>query len=72
MKSHEAPKENERHHIDIVRDINNKQETQDVYKNFKELCDRTLQLKYLENLLYLGLSILLFKVYIESISCAKI
>ena len=42
VKSHEAPKENERHHIDIVRDINNKQETQDVYKNFKELCDRTL------------------------------
>ena len=40
---------NERCHINIVRDINNKQETQDVYKNFKELCDRTLKLKSLEN-----------------------
>ena len=38
-----------RHHIDIDQDINNKQETQDVDKNFKELCDRTLKLKSLEN-----------------------
>ena len=40
---------NERCHIDIVRDINNKQEPQDVYKNFKELYDRTLKLKSLED-----------------------
>ena len=49
VKSDETPKANERRHIDIIRDTNNKQETQDVYKNFKELCDRTLKLKSLEN-----------------------
>ena len=40
---------NERRRIDLIRDLNNKKETQDVYKNFKELCDRTLKLKSLEN-----------------------
>ena len=40
---------NERRYVDIVRDINKKQETQDYYKNFKELCDKTLKLKLLEN-----------------------
>ena len=49
VKSLETPKANERHHIDIVIDINNKQETKDVFKNVKELCDRTLKLKSLEN-----------------------
>ena len=49
VKSHETPKVNKRSHIDIVRDISNKQEPQDVYKNFKELRDRTLKLKSLEN-----------------------
>ena len=46
VKSHETPKANETRHIGIVRDIiNNIQETHDVYKNFKESCDRTLKLK---------------------------
>ena len=49
VKSHDTPEANERRHINIARDINNKQETQDVYKKSKELCDRKLKLKSLEN-----------------------
>ena len=49
VKSHDTPEANERRHINIARDINNKQETQDVYKKSKELCDTKLKLKCLEN-----------------------
>ena len=46
VKSHETLKATETRYISIVRDIiNNIKETHDVYKNFKELCDKILKLK---------------------------
>ena len=36
---------NEKHHIDIIRDRNKKPKTQDICKNVKELCDKTVDFK---------------------------
>ena len=36
---------NEKHHIDIIRDINKKPKNQDICKNVKELCDKTVDFK---------------------------
>lgn len=45
VKPHETPKVNEKHHVDIIRDINKKPKTQDICKNVKELCDKTVDFK---------------------------